>query len=34
VRIAATAWKQVLTGEEAAPVKKRSHGHGGDGGIE
>ena len=34
VRAAAAAWKQVLTGEAAAPVKKRGHGHGGDGGIE
>jgi argininosuccinate lyase len=34
VRAAAAAWKEVLTGEKAAPIKKRGHGHGGDGGIE
>jgi argininosuccinate lyase len=34
VRAAVAAWKQVLTGEQTAPVKKRGHGHGGDGGIE
>jgi hypothetical protein len=34
VRAAAAAWKEILTGEKAGPVRKRSHGHGGDGGIE
>jgi argininosuccinate lyase len=34
VRAAAAMWKEMLTGEKATPVKKRGHGHGGDGGIE
>jgi argininosuccinate lyase len=34
VRAQAARWKELLTGEKSAPVKKRGHGHSGDGGIE
>jgi len=36
VRMQAALWRERLTGEKAEPVKskRRSHGHGGDGGIE
>jgi argininosuccinate lyase len=33
VREQAARWKEALTGEKTAPVKKRGHAHG-DGGIE
>ena len=34
VRAQAARWKEALTGEKSAPVRKRGHGAGGDGGIE
>ena len=34
VRAQAARWREALTGEKTAPVKKRGHGHSGDGGIE
>ena len=34
VRAEVARWTEALTGEKLEPVKKRGHGHGGDGGIE
>jgi argininosuccinate lyase len=34
VRAEAARWKEALTGEKSAPIRKRGHGTGGDGGVE